>query len=96
MIFNIYCNYNKKVECYERPLVLQDSDEEYIERIKRDFKASGDGSKSPTEAQIKMAEYVIYKVGTYDDVNGLIKLEEKNAIFDVGCLLQVGKNDASC
>ena len=81
MIYNIYVNYNKKVEAYERPLILMEDENEYIERISRDFKAS------PKEAQEKIAEYLVNKVGTYDDVTGIIKLEERNCIFDCGSLL---------
>ena len=90
MIYNIYVNYNKKVEAYERPLVMMENEEEYIERIKRDFKAS------PKEAQEKIGEYLINKVGTYDDNTGIIKLEEKNTIFDCGCLLVGEKDGTSC
>lgn len=86
MIYNIYVNYNKKVEAYERPLIMMEDELEYIERIKRDFKAS------PKEAQEKISEYLINKVGTYDDNTGVIKLEEKNCIFDCAVLL-VGEED---
>ena len=88
MKYYIYVNYNKKVEAYERPLVLQEDEEEYIERIKRDFKAS------PKESQEKMGEYLINLAGYYDDNTGVIKLVEKNTIFDIGSLLV--KNDEQC
>ena len=90
MIYNIYVNYNKKVEAYERPLIMMENEEEYIERIKRDFKAS------PKEAQEKIGEYTINKVGTYDDNTGVIKLEERNCIFDCGVLLLGEKDESSC
>lgn len=89
MIYYIYVNYNKKVEAYERPLVLMEDENEYIEKITRDFRAS-----SP-EAQEKIAEYLVYKAGLYDDDTGLIKLEEKNVIFDCGSLLVRGERDGS-
>lgn len=91
MIYNIYVNYNKKVEAYERPLVMMEDENEYIERIKRDFKASN------SEAQEQIAEYLINKVGTYDDNTGIITLEEKNTIFDCGVLLiKEGDKNGSC
>ena len=87
MIYNIYTNYNKKVEAWERPLVMLEDENEYIERIGRDFKAS------PKEAQLKIGEYLIYKAGTFNDVTGEIKLEEKNCIFDCAVLLKTGEQD---
>lgn len=91
MIYNIYVNYNKKVEAYERPLILMEDDNEYIERIKRDFKAS------TPDAQEKIGEYLINKVGTFDDNTGVITLEVKNTIFDCGVLLLKGDvKDGSC
>lgn len=87
MIYNIYVNYNKKVEAYERPLIMLEDENEYIERICRDFKGS------PVESQAKMAEYIINKVGTYDDNTGLIKLDEMmNPIFDVASLVKGDEN----
>lgn len=87
MIYNIYVNYNKKVEAYERPLIMLEDENEYIERICRDFKASS------VESQAKMAEYIINKVGTYDDNTGLIKLDEMmNPIFDVASLVKGDEN----
>jgi len=88
MIYNIYVNYNKKVEAYERPLILMEDEKEYVERIKRDFKAS------PKDAQEKIAEYLINHVGTYDDNTGVITLSEKNTIFDCAVLLVEVKKDA--
>lgn len=90
MIYNIYVNYNKKVDAYERPLILMEDENEYIEKITRDFRAS-----SP-EAQEKIGEYLVNKVGTYDDNTGVIKLEEKNPIFDCGSLLMRGEKDGNC
>lgn len=90
MKYNIYVNYNKRVEAYERPLIMMEDEVEYIERIKRDFKAS------PKEAQDKIAEYTINHVGYYDDNTGVITLVEKNTIFDCGCLLEGKKDEQSC
>lgn len=90
MKYFIYVNYNKKVEAYERPLIMMENEEEYIERIRRDFKAS------PKEAQEKIAEYEINLVGMYDDNTGKIELCEKNTIFDCASLFQVIKDEPSC
>ena len=90
MIYNIYVNYNKKVGAYERPLIMMENEEEYIERIKRDFKAS------PKEAQLKIAEYLINFAGTYDDNTGEIKLVEYNTIFDCGVLLAGEEDGNNC
>lgn len=87
MIFHVYVNYNKKVECYERPLILMEDEQEYVERIKRDFKAS------PQESQEKIGEYIINHVGTFNDNTGKIELGAVNPIFDCSCLLVKGEKD---
>ena len=61
MKYYVYANYNKKVECYERPLILNEDENEYIEHITRDFKAS-----DPV-AQKKIGEYTVNLIGYYDD-----------------------------
>lgn len=89
MKYFIYVNYNKLVEAYERPLVLMEDIDEYIERIGRDFKAS------PLEAQKKIGEYVINHVGYYDDTTGKIDLVEMNPIFDCAVLLAKGEDNGN-
>lgn len=82
MKYHVYTNYNRKVEAYERPLVLIEDPDEYIERVTRDFKASDDNAKA------KIAEYNLVYVGVYDDVVGKFFLQEPNVIMNCSCLLE--------
>lgn len=76
MMFNAYVIYNRVVKAHERPIFTQDSSDEFIERVHRDYLAS------KPEAQQKIEECLIYEVGSYDDNTGLIVVIEKNLICD--------------
>lgn len=82
MKYFIYVNFNRKVEAFERPLVIMEDPTEYIERITRDFKASDDNAKA------KIAEYNIFHVGEFDDNSGKIELREPNVIFNCSTLME--------
>lgn len=89
MKYHIYLNYNRKAEAFERPLVLIEDPDEYVEKLKRDFKVS------EPAAQIKMCEYNINYVGTFDDNTGKIDLTEPNLLINLGTLLQAVKVENS-
>lgn len=81
MKFYVYAIYNKLLDCFERPIVTNYTQEDFIEAAKRDYVAS------LPEARSKMHENLIYFVGTYDDHDAKFDLLElKNPIFDLGSL----------
>lgn len=87
MKFHIYTNFNRKVECFERPLVRIEDPDEYCELVSRDFKASDDNAKT------KMSEYNLIYVGTYDDVTGKFDLIEPNVIMDCSVFNELHKEE---
>lgn len=87
MIFNIYIIKNTLIKAFERPIFSQDTNEELVERIQRDFRASDKMS------QAKMLECVVYEAGIYDDNSGKITTHEPVEIFNIATLKEVPKNE---
>jgi len=87
MMLNVFVIENRLVKAFERPIFTQDSNEEFIERIQRDFRASDDNAKA------RMLECVVYEVGVYDDNTGKITVHDPLQIFDIGTLKEVQKNE---
>lgn len=87
MMLNVFVIENRLVKAFERPIFTQDSNEEFIERIQRDFRASDDNAKA------RMLECVVYEVGVYDDNTGKISVHEPLQIFDISTLKEVQKNE---
>lgn len=87
MMLNVFVIENRLVKAFERPIFTQDSIEEFIERIQRDFRASDENAKA------RMLECVVYEVGVYDDNTGKISVHEPLQIFNIGTLNEVPKDE---
>ena len=80
MIYNVYIFQNRKVEAFELPVLRMENENEYLEVVTRDYRASEDNVK------VKMKEYVLYHAGTYDDNTGKFVIGDMNPILDLSTL----------
>ena len=76
MKFNVYLIYNRKVGSYERPIFNQDEPDEFVERVHRDYLASGN------EARARILECDLIHIGSFDDNTGKIIFIEPNTLMN--------------
>ena len=77
---HIYVFYNRKVEAYENPVFRLEDENEMLEAVTRDYKASDDLARS------KMDDYNLIHLGVYDDLKGAIILQEPNFLLNLATL----------
>lgn len=86
MIKNIYSFYNRKISAYGLPVFHTEDADDMVQVVSRDFLAS------EPDAQVKLAEHLLYYLGTFDDVTCTFNLVTPNVILDLGSL--VNKKEA--
>lgn len=80
----LYAFYNKKVGCYEKPIVNNFEVEDFKTLVIRDVLVSDNQAKD------RMSECELYALGYYDDETGLFETKKPEFLLNVGELI-VGK-----
>ena len=79
---HIYCFYNRKISAYGLPIFHTEDVDDMVQITSRDFLAS------EPDAQVKLAEHLLYHLGTFDDVTCTFNLITPDVILDLGSLIK--------